>query len=134
MIVLDSNVYVSALYFRKGNPFEIVVRALSGRLKVAISEVILAETLGVLRAKFNATSWQLAEAEQTIRACTHFVTPSQKLHVIAEDPDDDRILECAITAGATVIVTGDKDLLRLRQYGGIKIMTPAQFLQTAQPL
>ena len=52
-----------------------------------------------------------------------------KLKVIAEDPDDDRVLECAVASGSDVIVTGDKDLLRRGEYEGIRIMRAADFLR-----
>jgi len=45
------------------------------------------------------------------------ITPTQSLNVIAEDPDDDKIIECAVASGSDVIVTGDKDLLRRGEYG-----------------
>ena len=57
------------------------------------------------------------------------VAPTQTLNVIAEDPDDDRVLECAVASGSDVIVTGDRDLLRRGSYEGIRIMTVAQFLE-----
>ena len=45
------------------------------------------------------------------------------MKVVNEDPDDDRILECAVSVGSDYIVTGDKHLLRLKQYAGIQILT-----------
>ena len=58
------------------------------------------------------------------------VTPTESLNVVTEDPDDDRILECAVASGSDVIVTGDNDLLRLRAYQSIRIMKTADFLQS----
>ena len=55
-----------------------------------------------------------------------------QLSIIKEDPDDDRILECAVSAGAEYIVTGDKDLLRLKQYDSIRIVNVADFLDVVQ--
>ena len=49
--------------------------------------------------------------------------------VIREDPDDDRILACALAAKAAFIVSGDTHLLHLRNYAGIRIVSPAQFLR-----
>jgi putative PIN family toxin of toxin-antitoxin system len=57
----------------------------------------------------------------------HWMEPRIKLKV-ADDPDDNAILECALAAQAPLIVTGDKDLLRLSPFRGIRILTPAQFL------
>jgi predicted nucleic acid-binding protein len=55
---------------------------------------------------------------------------AQKLNVIADDPDDNKIIECAVAAGADVIVSGDKHLLRLGQYRGIRIMKLRQLLES----
>jgi len=57
------------------------------------------------------------------------VAPSESLQVILEDPEDDRVLECAVTASSDYFITNDKDLLRLKEYAGIRIVTPAQFLE-----
>jgi predicted nucleic acid-binding protein len=54
------------------------------------------------------------------------------LDIIKEDPPDNRILECAVAAGADFIVTGDKDLLRLGRYDSIRILSPSDLLDIAQ--
>ena len=57
------------------------------------------------------------------------VSISGQLKVVAGDPDDDKVLECAVVAGATHVVTGDRrHLLPMRSYAGIQIVTPAEFL------
>lgn len=58
------------------------------------------------------------------------VRPRQSVHVIKEDPADDRVLECALAAKARIIVSGDHHLLALKKYRGIKILKPRRFLQT----
>ncbi len=103
--------------------------AMDGDVQVAISDAILRETLRVLQEKFHATAEDLQEAEALILSCSHRVTPTDSLAVIKEDPDYDRILECAVASGAEIIVSGDKDLLRLGEYSGIRIMKVADFLQ-----
>ena len=57
------------------------------------------------------------------------VSPTQTLRVIHENPDDDRVLECAVASGSDLIVTGDKDLLRRGSYENIRIVTVAQLLE-----
>ena len=59
------------------------------------------------------------------------VTPAVQLQVIKEDPADDKILECAVTAGSDFIVSGDKDLLRVARYDSIRILNVADFLGLA---
>ena len=67
--------------------------------------------------------------ENWIRSFTRAVAPSVKFRVVAADPDDNRILECAHASKSEYIVTGDKDLLRLREFEGIQIITLADFLE-----
>jgi hypothetical protein len=67
----------------------------------------------VLRRKFDWTDDEIADGRRRMGAMARTVMPAVRLDVIKEDPPDNRILECAVAAGADVIVTGDKDLLRL---------------------
>ena len=59
---------------------------------------------------------------------TRFEEPTLRLEGITDDPDDHRILECAVTAGSQYILTHDHDLLRVGEYAGISIITVAKFL------
>ena len=101
--------------------------AFSGEVSLFISDAILQETLRVLRDKFGFSEERLALAERYIGACTTRVTPSGAIDVVKEDPDDNRVLECAEAAGCDYIITGDLDLLRLRRYGEIQIATVRAF-------
>lgn len=76
----------------------------------------------MLARKFHFTPEETAEARKRIDAMARTVTPAVRLEVIREDPPDDRILECAVSAGSDYIVTGDKDLLRLGRYDAIRIL------------
>lgn len=57
------------------------------------------------------------------------MTPAISLKVVADDPTDDRFLECAVEAGADYLVSGDVHLLRLGQYAGVQILSPGAFVQ-----
>ena len=126
-VTVDSNIYVSALQFG-GIGVRLVGMARSGVIRVDASEAILAETIGVLRDKFGWDGYRLHFARLELRKVVHIVGPTQTLKV-TDDPDDNRVLECAIAADSDCIVTYDKDLLRLREYAGIKIVRAADFLQ-----
>lgn len=112
-----------------GKPAVLLEKAAEGELEVAISPSILDEVIRVLREKFGRSEEELTEDEACIRSITKLFAPAQTLSVIVEDPDDDRILECALASGSEWIVKGDKDLLRRGAYGGIGIVTVAQFLE-----
>jgi putative PIN family toxin of toxin-antitoxin system len=74
--------------------------------------------------------WSSGETERLITAYFKraiYVTISGFIRV-CRDPNDDMVLECAVLAGAQVIVSGDKDLLVMGSFRGIRIVTPAEFL------
>lgn len=122
-ITPDTNILVSGLIFRRGKPHQLLRMALDGGISMTVSQAIIDETLDVLARKFGATPDDLSEAQAIILEAARTVTPTVQLDVIKEDPPDNRILECAVTAGANYIVTGDKDLLRLGYYDAIQIVT-----------
>jgi predicted nucleic acid-binding protein len=68
-------------------------------------------------------------------ALTFYLTGAIKVLVggdlrgICRDPNDDMVFECAVLANASVIVSGDKDLLAVKTYKGIRVVTPREFLQ-----
>lgn len=126
-VVADTNVLVSALQFG-GRPRDLLDLAIDGQIDLAISEAIIAETLRVLRDKFNRPPEWIAEADRQLRVITRIVQPTESIQAIEADPTDDRILECAVAAEAEVIVSGDSHLLNLGSFRGIPIQRVAEFL------
>ena len=128
-VVLDANVYVSALAFG-GTPKRAFQLGITRRVHVAISDPIRTEVLRTLRDKIRWSEERLADAGRLIGTAATTVVPTVTLQVVERDPDDDRVLECAVTAkaGRCVIVTGDLDLLSLGEYEGIRIVQVAEFL------
>ncbi len=126
-VTLDSNIYLSALVFG-GKPMRLIEMAVEGEIEVAISDPIIEEVRGNLQKKFGWSDARAAEAIDTITAFTRHVIPTGIINAVPSDPDDDRVLECAIAASSEVIVSGDADLLRLGGYGGIRILKVAEFL------
>ena len=126
-VVADTNVLVSAMQFG-GKPKQLLDLATDGQVDLAISEAIIAETLRVLRNKFDCAPEWLAETDRQLRIITRLVQPTEAIHVIDADPTDDCILECAVVAEAEVIVSGDTHLLSLGSFRGIPIQRVAEFL------
>lgn len=96
-VTADSNIFVSALLFG-GKPLALVELARDGHIELAISDDILTETLRVLREKFHRTLEQLQADEALIAAVTTRVRPTEKIDAVQSDPDDNRVLECALAA------------------------------------
>ena len=126
--VLDTNVYISAILFG-GKPERIRKLSKEGKIEILISEAIIAEIAEVLRKTFDWGNLQISQTINEIREITTLVTPRQTLSIIKKDEDDNRILECAAEGKAGYIVSGDKHILLLKEYQGIKILSPAQFLR-----
>lgn len=98
-------------------------------IQLAISEVVLDEAARVLRDKFEWSADAVLAARLQISLFTDHVIPERRIDAVKDDPDDNRILECAVTANSEYLVTGDKHLLRLARFGRTKIIAPAEFLR-----
>ena len=131
-VTADTNIFISSLVFPGGKPFQLLQLARAGKINLTVSDAILDEIGGVLARKFGWQPHDIAEARKWITEIARTATPAVQLNVIKEDPADDRILECAVAAGADYIVSGDNDLLRLGHYDGKPIMNPSDFLTLFQ--
>ena len=126
-VTLDTNIYVSALNFG-GRPAQLLGMAQAGTIRIDISDAIMAELIRVLREDFAWDGYRLHFMRQGLLKITNRVTPTRTLKVV-DDPDDDRILECAVEAGSEFIVTNDQAILRLGRYGEITMIRAVDFLQ-----
>jgi uncharacterized protein len=127
---LDTSVYIRALHF--GGPATVIIgHARAGNIRIDISDAIVAETIHVLRDKFQWDGYSLQDAMGKLLTLGNYISPTETLHVIREDPDDDRILECAAAANSDFIVSEDKDLLRLGQFGNTRIVSVREFINLA---
>jgi putative PIN family toxin of toxin-antitoxin system len=90
---------------------------------------ILDEFVEKLVDKFGFTPERAQQAAQEVRDLSTLVTVSGQLKVVKADPDDDIIVECALTASAEYIVTGDRHLIDLEQYASVQMVRPARFVE-----
>lgn len=88
------------------------------------SEAILLEVQTKLEDKFDFERGEVVKTIQDIRRVVTLVHPRTKIDVV-RDPDDNKILECALEVGAHIVAAFDKDLLDLKEYEGIKIVHPS---------
>lgn len=126
-LVCDTNVLVSGILF--GGTSRRILTAVSRNLHTLYSSpALLAELTTVLaRPKFGLTKEQADAISNLFHETATIVHPSVPVHVVMDDPDDDRVLETAWAAQAEVIVSGDGHLLALQEWQGIRIMSPAEF-------
>ena len=125
-VVLDTNVLVAALV-AEGLCREVVHRVIRMR-SVATSPPLLDELDATLRRKFKITAAAAAFLD-AFRAQVRIVEATPLEGPVCRDPDDDTVLATAVAADANLIVTGDDDLLVLRTYAGIAIVSPRRLLE-----
>jgi putative PIN family toxin of toxin-antitoxin system len=126
--VPDTNILISALFW-SGPPYRVMQLAASCAIKAYSSGPILSEFQHVLERSFGICPAKVREIADAFRRIVTVVRPEVGLCLIAEDTDDNRILECADAVRAGWIVTGDHHLLKLKTYKCTRILTAREFLQ-----
>jgi putative PIN family toxin of toxin-antitoxin system len=127
-VVLDTNVIVSALVFG-GVPRIVLELTDAGRCELFYSDAIQIEVRRILAEKFDWSPTMLREVLPVIWGMGTLVVPRSTITAVHDDPDDDRILECAVEAKAHFLVSGDRHLLALETHNSIAIVTPRRFLE-----
>jgi uncharacterized protein len=131
-VVADTNIYISALMFG-GLPGAFLDLAFVGSFTLITSSVLLDELDEKLRGKFEIAPPDADLIRSRLENVAEVVSPAYSLSVITEDPEDNRVLECAIAGRADIIVSGDRHVLKLGGYQGIVILTARQFMDRIVP-
>lgn len=131
--VLDANVYVSAAVRPEGPPGQIIQQFLrTSVFEIVMSKAIVDEVLRALaypkvrkyiRLGLDPELW----FEDIIVLC-HLVGGEREMDAASRDRDDDKYIAAAVEGRAGFVVAGDSDLLDLKEYDGIRIVTPRVFL------
>lgn len=128
-VVLDTNIIVSAFGWG-GKPADIMRLITGGEILNFTSVEMLTElkkVVGYSRLSFSETLQ--AEIIEIMFNASSIVERHESVNIIDDDTEDNKILECAISAGAEFVVSGDKHLLTLKSFEGIKIVTPEEFIK-----
>jgi len=125
--VFDTNVLIAAL-ITEGICSKLLHRARTGEFTLASCPFIMKELRRILSKKFRLADGEMASAmEPVTEAIDQIIEHTLKIKGVCRDPDDDNILACALAAKAEYLVTGDADLLVMKRYQGIRIITPRDF-------
>ena len=126
-VVLDTNILISSIFW-SGAPHKIVELALQQRIQNFSSVEILGELQSVLAEDFDVPLARIRDILRDVLGYSQIVkAPPMKINAL-RDANDTHIVACALGANARYIVTGDKDLLVLGAYRGIKIVSAKNFL------
>lgn len=127
-IVFDSNIYISAFVVPRSQAEKAIFKVIEENASLMISKEIIGEVLRVLAGKFNREKEALSRTAIYLSDVAAIVKSNRKIKVLKDEPDN-RILDCAISGKANLIVTGDKEMLRLKEFEGIKIISLKEYLE-----
>jgi putative PIN family toxin of toxin-antitoxin system len=126
-VVFDSNIFISALILPGSQASKAILRIVNGQDVLILSREIIDEVLTVLARKFSRDKEAISRVAVYLNDLGDIVNPVRRIKVLKDDTDN-RILECAVSGEADKVVTGDKGILQLKRYEGIKIITLRQYL------
>ena len=131
--VLDTNVFVSGIHWNGAS--EQVLRAwfLNKFKLVSSTEIVVEFANTMLSFKVPMNIEDISWWESLILEKAEFVVPQRKMAMVKDDPDDDKFIEAAVEGKADYVVTQDNHLLKIRQFEGIQIITPEEFLRILEP-
>jgi putative PIN family toxin of toxin-antitoxin system len=137
LVVVDTGVLISGVLWT-GLPHRLIELAEAGDITICVSGDILQEFREVLsRSKFTGKIQdRLTTVEEIMQGVLRLAAlyPAPPLvRVVQADPDDDKFIACALTAGAQYLISGDSDLLDLEEHDGVSIVTVREFLEREFP-
>ena len=128
-VVLDSNIFISS-FFWGGYPREVFERVINGFDELYITDEIINEITSVMKHnKFTASSSEIEDYIKIIKKYSRKIASKNIPESISRDKDDDKIIQCGLDGDVDFIITGDKDLLVLKEYKKLKIASPKEYLE-----
>ena len=132
-IVIDTNVFISATFW-KGDSFTILKKVENKEIDLIVSQEIIKEYGNVLNYEEIQSKVKIKELEANfilgdLVAHSIIVAPQVRHNIVKADPDDDKFIDAAVESKADYLISQDKDLLDLKEFQGIKILKPADFLE-----
>jgi len=125
--------FLYLLHFGTGASKKIIDKVENKKLILVLSEPILEEYFRVLnytdiQQKIKNRNLEMRQSVLRIVYIAEIVDVKTKITAVVEDPDDNKIIECAVDGQVNYLITKDNHLLKLKEYYGIKIMSPEEFL------
>ncbi len=132
-ITLDTNILISATFW-DGASAKIIDRIENKKIDLILSKEIIEEYSEVLnykeiQNKIQNKNLEIKKSIGKVIALSEIVIPQKKFNIVKNDPDDNKIIECAVEGNVNYIITNDKHLLKLKEFRGIKIIKPEELLK-----
>lgn len=128
-VVIDTNIFVSSFF--GGNPKKIIDLWKNEKVTLCLSHAVLDEYTDVLGRIGLKDEAELEELLSLFAKGFNilFTTKTPKIKIVKNDPDDDKFIACAVALKADAVITGDGEMLKVREYMGIRILPPQKFLE-----
>lgn len=128
-VTVDTNFLISATQWDYSVAHKLLKKFILSDVLIFTTQDILDETTEVLERDFEYSKNETKTIIEKILLFARLIEPKQKVGVIKDDPDDNKVIECAIESSSDYIITYDGHLLKLKEYKGIKIMKPEEILK-----
>ncbi len=128
-LVFDTNIFISAIVIPHSKAEKAILKIIKADDSLIISREIINEVLSVLSTKFHRDREAISHVAVYLSDLAQMVKPTKRLRILEDDPDN-RILECALCGKADAIVTGDKEMLKLKGFEGIRIISLKEYLES----
>src|SRR3989344_242897 len=127
-IAADTNFLVSATQWNYSVSHKLLQKLIINNVEIFTTKEVLDELAEVLKRDFLYNEEEIKNILERVLQFVTLVTSSKKIDIVKEDPDVNKIIECAIESNADYIISYDKHLLKLKEYENIKIITPEEAL------
>ena len=128
-VTVDTNFLISATQWDYSVAHKLLKKFILSGVIIFTTQDILDETVEVLERDFEYSKKEAKNIIKTILLFARLIEPKQKVEIIKDDPDDNKVIECSIEYSSDYIVTYDRHLLKLKEYKRIKIVKPEEILK-----
>ena len=128
-VVFDTNILLSATLWDGSAAQKLLFQCIRKEIQIYSSLEILSEYQKVLERDFGYTSKEIEHIMEKVFAFITLIKPAGKVYAVKDDPDDNKIIECAVESDSQYIITYDNHLLKIAAYQGIKIIKPEEAMK-----
>ncbi len=127
-VVFDTNVLLSSTLWDWSVSQKLLHKIIMADVSIFSSTEIIEEYQKVLHRDFEYSEDEINEIMTILLSFVKLVNPEEKVNIVKDDPDDNKIIECALASASSYVVTYDNHLLKLKEFRGIKIVTPEEMI------
>ena len=125
-VTVDTNFLISATQWDYSVAHKLLKKLILSDVQIFTTQEILDETIEVLERDFEYSKNEAKNIIEKILLFAKLIEPKQKVAIVKDDPDDNKVIECAIESSSDYVITYDQHLLKIKEYKGIKIVKPEE--------